>query len=236
MIKRLLQKGIELSKIAVRGAIQGSGMGALYFCTSTLLAAILLAGYLTYAWNIDRERWYRAYAVLQGIELAELRQSEMDAAADISFERVLAERARRLRDDEFIWEVRQQSDSIGPPVPDTPPEPLEDPDDIARISEYERRLAADIARARSEGQANLTQLLERMDPDQAKEVIRRFWNDEGERRRVLQVLMDMEDRPRENILFAMQETNDEELRDLCDILLRIGDGEPMVSLIQEASR
>jgi hypothetical protein len=34
----------------------------------------------------------------------------------------------------------------------------------------------------------------------------------------------------------MQETNDEELRDLCEILLRIAAGEPRTSILAEAAR
>ena len=234
MIKRLLQKAVGLSKAALLGAIKGAPMGALYFCATTLLAATLVAAYLAYAWNIDQEKLFRAYAILQGIEIAQIQQAERDAAAEIAFERVLAERARRHRELEFQWGVRDYSAGLpGPPV-EPSPEPLEDPEETQRLSEYLRRVEADLARARTEGLAEQTRIIEEADVDQAKEIIRRLWND-GQNRRVLQMLMDMEDRPRQNILYAMQETNEEELRDLVDILQRIGDGEPRASIIREAA-
>ena len=234
MLKRLLQKTASLAKTALLGAIKGSGMGALYLCTSTLLATILLTAYLTYAWNIDKEKWLRAYAILQGIEIAQIQQAEREAAAEISHETVLERRARRDRDEEFQWGVRQLSASLPAPPIEPMPEPPEDPDDAEKISEYLRRVEADMARAQTEGLAEQTRIIEEADVDQAKEIIRRLWND-GQNRRVLQMLMDMEDRPRQNILYAMQETNAEELRDLVDILQRIGDGEPRASIIREAA-
>jgi hypothetical protein len=50
------------------------------------------------------------------------------------------------------------------------------------------------------------------------------------------MLLDMEERPRRRILYAMETSEDAELRDLCDILQRIGDGEPMLSMINDAER
>ena len=72
-----------------------------------------------------------------------------------------------------------------------------------------------------------------MPPFQAKEVIRNLWQENPQR--VLQMLSGMEERSRQRILYAMDESDDEELKDLCEILQRIGDGEPMLSTIERAA-
>ena len=235
MVKRILgilHSAKDLSKAAVRGALQSSGTAALYLCTSTLLAAILTIAYLNYAWEIDKQQWYRAYAILQGIELDEIHQAEQDRAADIYYERVLATRAERLRDEEF-QDIRQAVFSQPPPPEEPGPAPPAEPNDAERIGAYDRRLAADRARAQSEGLLEQTQLIENMPPFQAKEVIRNLWQENPQR--VLQMLSGMEERSRQRILYAMDESDDEELKDLCEILQRIGDGEPMLSTIERAA-
>ena len=214
--------------------MRGSGAAALYLCSSALLAAMLTGAILAYAWNIDREKCFRALAILRGIELAEIQRAARDRVAEISYEDVIAHRAERLRQEEFIREISGQRASFPLPPEDPSPAPPPPPSAADRIDAYVQRVSADRAKAQSEGLDEQTRLIERMQPDQAKEVIRRLWKD-GFQQRVLRILLAMEDKPREKILFAMRETNDEELKDLCEILQRIGDGEPMTSIIDEAA-
>ena len=232
LFKKIAKMAGGLAMTALRGALQGSGTAALYLCTSTLLAGLLLTAYLTYAWDIDSQKWYRAYAILQGIELDEIMHAERERAAEINYERVLEARAARLRESEF-QEIRQTVFAQPPPREEPLPEPPAEPSDAERIGNYERRIAADRARAQSAGLAEQTDLIENMTPFQAKEVIRNLWQEAPQR--VLQILMGMDERARQRILYAMEETDEEELRDLCEILQRIGDGEPMTSLINEAA-
>ena len=234
MFKRILQTTTNLSKAVLRGIIQGSGAAALYLSASAFLALLLTIGYLVYAWDIDQTRWYRALGILQGIELDEIQRAERERAAEIHFGIVLEERVRQRLEDEYRQDVRQTARSL-PSPPEVPrTEAPAVPSDAERISDYERRIAADRAKAESEGLANLIETLEGMPPDQAKEVIRRFWKETPQR--ALQVLMGMEERTRQRILNAMQATVDEELKDLTEILQRIGDGEPMTSIINDAAR
>ena len=235
MFKMILQKVSEYSKMALQAAMQGSGMAALYLCTSTLLAAILLTAYLTYAWNIDKTKWYKALAILQGLEIIDIQKAEQDRIAEMSYEDVLGRRAQRLREEEYNRDVSQPVFSLPLPPEDPKPTPPPPPSEADKISAYEKRVKADLDKAKSAGLDEQTRLIENMDPDQAKEVIRKYWKD-GQNRRVLQILMAMEDKPRENILYAMQETNEEELKDLCEILQKIGDGEPMASIIEDAAK
>ena len=235
MFKTLRQKLGQYTRGALTAAMQGSGTAALYLCSSTLLAAILTTVILAYTWNIDRERWYRALAVLQGVDLTAIRQAEQDRIAEISYEDEITRRAERLRREEFDREIAGRTAQFMLPPEDPKPAPPPPPNDDDRIDAYVQRVNADRARWQSAGLDEQTRLIASAMPDQAKEVIRRLWRD-GAYQRVLQILLAMEDKPREKILFAMRETNDEELKDLCEILQRIGDGEPMTSVIDNAAQ
>jgi hypothetical protein len=211
-------------------------MGALYLCTSTLLAAILLAAYLIYAWDIDQNKWYKALAVLQGIDLSAMEQAAQKEVDKMSYDDVLARRSARLLDEDFQRDVRQPASALPPPPEDPKPAPPPpEPSDAEKIGAYEKRLKSDRAKARSSGLDEQTRLIENMDPEQAKEVIRKYWKD-GQNQRVLIMLLDMTDKRRENILYAMQQDNTDELKDLCEILQRIGDGEPAASFIENAAK
>jgi len=234
LFKAILQKAGQYSALALTAAIQNSGIAALYLGTSTLLAAILTAAYLTYAWDIDSTKVYRAVATLQGSDLSAIRQSERDAAAQISYDAMIAERAKRLREDEFRRDVTQRAASLQLPPEDPKPQPPPPPSAAERIDAYKKRIADDLAQSEAAGLDEQTRLIANMVPDQAKEVIRKLWKD-GANKRVVQMLTAMEEKERERILYAMRESNDEELKDLCEILQRIGDGEPMRSVIQKAA-
>jgi len=236
MFKALRQKIGQFTKAALSAALRHSGTAALYLCSSALLAGILVATILSFQWNIDREKWYRALAILQGIELDEIQQAERDAIATISRGDILEQRAIRDREDEYRQEITGRATSFAlPPAEPGPPPPPVPPSDAERISAYQQRVNADRASAQSAGFASMTETLSRASPEWAKEVIRRYWK-EGQQRLVLDALTALEERPRERILFAMQETDDEELKDLCEILLRIAAGDPMTSIIEGAAR
>lgn len=152
--------------------------------------------------------------VAESICEEKIQSVERDRVGEINFEEVIASRAERLRQEE--------------------PAPLSSPNDTKRVSTDQQRANADRARIESDWLAERTRLIETMNPDQAKEVIRRFWLDGGNQR-VLQILMAMEERPRERILSAMQESDEEAWQDLRKILQRIGNGEPMRSILDDVS-
>ena len=236
MLKRILQTAGKYLKSALTALMQGSGMGALYLCTSTLLAAVLLAAYLVYAWDIDKDKWYKALAVLQGIDMSAMEQAAQKEVDKMSYDEVLARRSARLLEEDFQRDVRQSTSALpSPPEVPKPDPPPPVPNDSERISAYEKRVKDDLAKARSTGLDEQTRLIENMDPEQAKEVIRKYWKD-GQNQRVLMILLEMADKRRENILYAMQQDNADELKDLCEILQRIGDGEPAASIIKNAAK
>jgi nuclear transport factor 2 (NTF2) superfamily protein len=208
---------------------------ALYLCTSTFLAMLLLAVYVSYAWDIDKERWYRAYAVLQGIEDDEAQAEIRKRVIESGFDSVITERARRSLTDEYQTVRQQVIDLPPPPSEEPPPPPPPVPNATEQIDAYAKRVQADLAKARTEGLDEQTRLIENMDPEQAKEVIRKLWKD-GMKDRVLTMLLNMTDKRRGEILYTMQQDNAEELKDLCEILQDIGDGKPMSSIIQKAAQ
>ena len=233
MVKKILQLASQYAKAALAAAIQNSGTAALYLGTSTLLAAILTAILMTYAYDINNQKWYRALAILQGIELDEIQQAERDEAAKLSYQDILNARAERLLKDEFDQEITQRAVALPLPPEEPKPQPPPPPSADERIDAYEKRVAADRAKAQTEGLDEQIRLIANMRPDQAKEVISKYWK-EGQNKRVIQMLTTMEDKERERILYAMRESNDEELKNLCEILQRIGDGEPMTPIIKDA--
>jgi hypothetical protein len=235
MLNSILKKVSQLSKAALTTVMQGSGATALYLCTSTFLAAILLAAYLAYAWDIDKEKWYKAMAILQGQDVSEMQQAAQDRIVDMSYDEVLARRAERLRTNEF-QEVRQQAAALPLPPEDPKPEPPPPaPNDAERISAFDKHVKAEMDKLRTAGRDELTRLIEDkgMDVDQAKEVLRKFWKD-GYKDLVLMTLLDMADKRRGEILYSFQQDEPDELKDLNEILKDISDGKPMTSIAQKA--
>ena len=217
--------------------VRGSGTAALYLCTSTLLAAILLATYLIYNYGIDKERIYKAAAILMGYDLRDTQQAARDRIAEISHDDVLERRAQRFLDEEFNREVRQPMASFPLPPEDPGPEPPPPaPSDAERIGAYQKRVQDDLARARTAGRDELTRLIEDkgMDTEQAKEVIRKFWKD-GFKDLVLGTLLEMAEKRRGEILYSFDQNNADELKDLNEILKDISDGKPMASTFEKAA-
>ena len=198
------------------------------------MAGILLATYLTFAWKIDKERWYRAYAILQGLDISEILKKEQEAAALVNYEAVKERRALRMMENDYAQNVKQEISSFTLPPADPKQPPPPPPSETARISAYEKRVKDDTVKAQSEGLDEETRLVENMDPDQAKEVIRKLWKENPNR--VLTMLLAMTDKKRGDILYAMEASNDAELKDLCEILQRIGDGMPKTSIIEKAAK
>ncbi|MDR2706763.1 MAG: hypothetical protein LBC02_13360 [Planctomycetaceae bacterium] len=211
-----------------------TGTLALYSCTSMFLAAVILGAYLKYAWQIDHDKWIKMLAIAQGFEVAEIQQAVEDRIAGMTYEEILERRAKRTREDEFQRESIEKTIVIAPPPVETPTEEKKpEQKDDSMIKAFEKRLAEEKKKASDNGLAEETRLLENMEPEQAKEVIRRLLK-EGALQRVLTMLLAMEERNRGEILYTMQ--GEEELKDLCDILQHIGNGEPQTSLIDNAAK
>jgi hypothetical protein len=210
----------------------------LYLATSTLLAALLLGTYLTYAWDIDKEKWYKAFAALRGDDISEMHQAARDQIAGMSYDEVLARRTQRLLNEDFGREVREPTASLPLPPEDPKPEPPPPgPSETEKINAYAKRIKDDLDKYRTAGHDEMTRLIEDkdMDVEQAKEVIRKFWKD-GFKDLVLTTLLDMDDKRRGEILYAFDQSDLDELKDLNEILKDINDGKPMTNIINNAAK
>lgn len=208
-----------------------SGTIALYGCTSTFLAMLILAGYLSYAWKIDKAKRLRLLAIAQGHDIADLQKRVEDEIARMSYEEVLELRAKRLREEEFkqdgsekivtekllvdekqidekLRQFRRQRDSFD-----------------KHVNDY-------LAKAKAAGLAEQTRLIEEAEPELAKDIILGILKDYSDYDRVLTMLLAMDERNRGEILYAMQ--GQEEQKKLVELLQRIGNGEPLSKVAEEA--
>ncbi|MCL2742993.1 MAG: hypothetical protein FWE67_03995 [Planctomycetaceae bacterium] len=209
-----------------------SGTAALYGCTSTLLAAILLGAYLSYAWNIDKNKRLRLWAIAQGHDIADLQRQIEDKIARMSYEEVLELRAKRLREEEF------QSNSSEGAVNEIIA--VDEKDIDAKLKQFRRqRTAFDkhisdyIASTKSRGIAEQTRLIEEAESDRAKDMILGILKEYNDYNRVLTMLLAMDERKRGQILYEM--TGEEEMKKLVDLLQRIGNGEPLAKVADDAA-
>jgi hypothetical protein len=209
-----------------------SGTATLYTCTSLFLAGLILGVYLKYAWQIDHEKWVKILAAAQGLELANIQEEVQKRIAEINYDTVLERRAARIRDEEFLRRSVEQNVAVTPPVevPQPQPETKTSKPEDDREKRFEKKVKDYLDQAKSAGLSEETRLLEAMEPEQAKEVIRKLWKD-GAVERVLTMLLAMEEKNRGEILYSMQQN--EELKDLCDILQRIGNGEPLSAAVEK---
>jgi hypothetical protein len=235
MLKNILQMASQYTKAAIAGAIQNSGIGALYLGTSTLLAAMLLAAYLSYAWSITPERWYRAYAILYGADIAAIQQAEKDAAAEARHEEIVAQRALRTLDADYIRNTMQQRETFKLPPPVPPPVLPPPPTAEEMYAAYQKRIDAELAKIQMEGLDEAIRSYENMDPDAAKDILMQHWKD-GKTKLVLDIFNGMDDKRKDKIYDAFRTTDDEELKILNEIMQKIGDGEPKTSLIENAAK
>ncbi|GHT35125.1 hypothetical protein FACS189427_03750 [Planctomycetales bacterium] len=209
-----------------------SGTVALYGCTSTFLAAILLGAYLSYAWNIDKNKRLRLWAIAQGHDIADLQRQIEDKIARMSYDDVLELRAKRLREAEF------QNNSSENAVKEIVAADEKDID--AKLKQFRRQRAAFdkyvndyVAGMKTKGLSEETRLIEEAEPEMAKDIILGIIKEYNDYNRVLTMLLAMDEQKRGAILYAM--SGEEEQKKLVDLLQRIGNGEPLAKVAEDAA-
>jgi len=209
-----------------------TGTVALYGCTSLFLALLLLGAYLKYAWQIDGVRWAQIVALAQGHDIFGLHEKVEQAIAEMSYEEVLQIRAKRLRDEEFARETGgQPSDTLPADEIKINAKLQEIKDSRAAFDKYVKDY---IDKTKEAGLAEQTRLIEEAKPECAKDIILGLIKDHGAVERVLTMLLRMDDEVRGKILYRMQK--EEELKELCNLLQRIGNGEPLAKVLEEAKK
>ena len=211
-----------------------AGIGLLYFAASMFFAQVLLLGYFTFAWKIDRSKINQMIATAQGYDLYKMeqeRQKELiDQIQQAKYDEVLQKRADRWTQEDL--EKARSSESLGDFFL-AQIQQVEDKkkllDEISR--NFEKRLDDLKKERQSAGFTELVTNISILTPLNAKKQILLMIDDKQEDR-VVEILNAMEEGPRKKLLNVLKE--DEEVEKLADILRRIGDGEPESRLAREA--
>ena len=208
-----------------------TGTLALYGCASMFLATLLLGAYLTYAWNIDQTKRIRLLALAQGHDITDIQKAVEDRIAEMSYDQVLELRAKRLREEE-AKKMSSEAEVTELLLADEKKINAELKKIRKEREAFDKYVKDYQDRARSAGLAEETRIIEEAEPEFAKDVILRLLRERGATQRVLTMLMAMDEKNRSEILYAMQ--GEDEQKELIDLLQRIGDGEPMSKVLEEA--
>ncbi len=209
-----------------------TGTIALYGFASLFLSSLLLLGYLTYAWQLDQNKWTRIFAVAQGHDLRDLNQAVQDRVAEMTVQDILELRAQRVRDEEFS-SPGGSGDAVQQKLSDDAQKlDAKMAEIVRREKAYNDKIAAYLEETRQAGLAEETRILEAAKPAFAKDAMLQIIRDRGDTKRVLQMLLAMQDDARDKIIFAM--SGAEEQKELIDLLQRIGNGEPLTTAIENA--
>ncbi len=208
-----------------------TGTLTLYGCASMFLAALLLGAYLIYAWDIDKTKRIRLLALAQGHDITAIRKAVEDRIAEMSYDEVLEIRAKRLREEEA--QGMSSDREIG-----------------SLLSADSKKIDGELKKIRSEreafdryvkdwqdknraaGLAEETRLLAEAEPEWARDRILELLREHGATERVLTMLMAMDEENRSAILYSME--GGPEQKELVDLLQRIGNGEPMSKVLEDA--
>ncbi len=208
-----------------------SGTMTLYGCTSMFLAMLLLGAYLKYAWKIDNVKWAQMLAIAQGHDLFNIHQQVEDKIAEMSYEEVLQIRAKRMRNEEIKEILGKPSDTI---IADE----MKISDKIKELKDlragFDKYVNDYLKSTQEAGLAEQTRIIEGAEPEFAKKIILGLIKDHGATPRVLTMLLAMDEKKRSDILYTMQD--EPELKELCTLLQRIGNGEPLSKVAEDAAK
>lgn len=203
------------------------------FCVATVLTQCLVLGVLTARGNLDGDKVLKIVALTNGIDITGDRLQEMldesRTTESPSFEEILEHRAERGLDMDL---QRHAIDNYSEQVQAYLRELQE------RTARFDLRREAFNARLddlqqgqTDEGMRELQRTLEVLPPDQAKTQLLMIFDD-GEIDTVVNIVQAMSADKRKKILREFVEPDEE--KKLGEILRRLGEGEPLKSLIEEA--
>jgi hypothetical protein len=201
---------------------------------ATVLAELLLFGYMAMRWDITRDRIVQILALAQGVDLFEIKEkamvkAEQAAIEQVSYSEILERRALEFRD----LERREQA--------------LQDALDQLRFDRrklaqqekryeqiqgtFEAELIAMRGGALAEGLDEVRRILESIKPDEAKtQLMQMFEQDQLDT--VVLLMSDMESRKRSKIIGEFK--TPQEQKKIHDVLERILDGVPDAEVAQAA--
>ncbi len=210
-----------------------TGTLALYGCASMFLASILLGAYLMYAWNIDKTKRIRLLALAQGLDVTEIQQAVENRIAEMSYDQILELRAKRLLEEEAKG---MSSDREVNEVLTADAKKIDDELKKIRTEKeaFDKYVKDWQDSHRAAGLAEETRLLEEAEPEWARDRILELLRDHNATERVLTMLMAMDEANRSQILYTMQ--GGPEQKELTDLLQRIGNGEPLTRVLEDAEK
>jgi hypothetical protein len=205
------------------------------FCVATVLTQLIMLGYFATRGTLDSATLTKVIALLNGIDISgeQLRQifQTGDQAGQPDFEDVL--RARSLAGTEMELRLRSQRYYE---------------DELARMLEeikrsqarfdqrreaFERKLEDTQRTAQDAGLKELQRTLQSLPPEQAKDQLLKFYNDQ----RIDDVVNIIQGIPLDVRKEIMAEFVDPaEAEKLHDVLRRIGEGQPVTSFIDQARK
>ena len=212
--------------------MRGLGIVVLYGSASLLLAGTMLAAYLWYAWDLNRDKLMKMVAVAQGFDVFQMQEdikNEMiDMQMNITRDDIIRERAMQDRNTELqgkaateiLAQIENESVRISQMKQD-----IEDKQ--AAFNALQKKLREE---AESKGIADLTTYLELADAELAKFYLSDMI-EKGEYNRVIWVLRGMETKKLKGIINVFE--TDTEKADMAKVLRRIGNGEPEAVLADE---
>ena len=220
MIARLLGAGITI---------------AVYFGAATLVAQMILGGYLWVAWKMDRDRAVQMLAIAQGIDLfAAARSHDRDeddpGSEQPSLEQLIA--ARTAKDLDIT--IREQALQNGGNQLALLERQLAEQQGKFKQTKgaYETQLQELTEGKRVIGRDNNRLVLESLKPSQAKEQLS-LMLEKDEIDEVVLLLVDMTSRPQSKIFTEFKTPEDQER--LAEILRMIREGRPAVTLAERTA-
>jgi len=215
VIFRLLRKGVPL---------------LVYFCLATLIAQAAVFAYLGVAFGVDRDKAMQIFAVLQDVDLFEMRREaererEQVSPEQVSYEQIMEARARNV----FHLQLREDALKNGLQQLDYEQRRLSSQKkefELVRAA-FQKQLFDMQEGAIAAGMENLRLKLESIKAPEAKNQIAEMLGD-GRLDQVVVLLANMPSTKSAKIMSEFK--TDAEIEQLYEILQRIGEGYPEYDL------
>jgi hypothetical protein len=205
-----------------------------YFLAASLVAELIILGYVWSQWDLDRDAVMQILAVARGVDLAPKERegalAEQVSMEQASYDEIVERRAGMYRDLELREQaLRNAVDRLKAQERDLAEEQAK----YEQVSqEFATELAALAQGAKARGRDEVRGILEALRPPQAKtqlmEMLERDEIDE-----VVILLDGMQNTKRAKIL---AEFKDEENTKVAEVLRLIREGEPQSGIVKEARR
>jgi len=206
------------------------------FSLATLIAEVLVVGYLVFHWRIDAERFAAMIAAAQGVEpsgtsAAAPPEPDIPSTEQVSYEQILEARARKDKNLQLrelalanaLAQLRTEQRTLA--------DALKRYQDQRR--DYEAKLDATAKGAQATGRAEVSSLLQAIKPKQAKEILLKMLEDK-ETEEVVLLLGGMPDAKRAKILGEFK--TPEETKKIDQVLRLIRQGVPGAQIAGQAKQ